>query len=105
MLAMVVLVNLHAADIDEFGTGSESAVKLVQRLLFGCRENGLSFHIHSIGIEGALTTGFRQTDRIEDSFRDTIFSGSGLYFSLTGACVRGQCEIRGKRCQKPAQNR
>lgn len=60
MLPMEVLVDLHAADVDENGAALPGALKAFERLLEPVEVIGLAFDIHGIGLKTSLAPRLRQ---------------------------------------------
>jgi hypothetical protein len=75
ILAMEVLVDLHATNIYQLGARLSGRCKLVQRGIFGRGEEGFSLDVESVGIKRSPATCFRQADRIENAFWDVVFGG------------------------------
>ena len=62
IFTVIIVVDLHAADVDELRAAAAGDVELPHRILFRGRKDRLAFDVHGIGIERALAAGLRQTD-------------------------------------------
>lgn len=60
MLSMEMLVDLHAADVDENGAALPGALKAFERLLEPVEVIGLALDIHGIGLKAPLAPRLRQ---------------------------------------------
>lgn len=106
ILTMIMLVDLHAADIDEPRTTLPCRLESLQGLIARHGEDSPSLDVERIGLERSLSARFRQADGIQDPFRYAIFRRRRMNFPFTGArgCRsfryrRDQAERRQK-CQK-----
>jgi hypothetical protein len=105
ILAMEVLVDLHATNIYQLGARLPGSCELLQCSIFGRGKEGFSLDVESVGIERSPATCFRQADRIENALRNSIFGSGGL--DLTLAETDRRClGARDRRCQSDrAQSR
>lgn len=60
MLSMEVLVDLHAADVNENGSALPGALETLERLLEPVEVIGLAFDIHGIGLKASLAPRLRK---------------------------------------------
>ncbi len=90
ILAMEVVIDLHATHIDELSSLPASRLKGLHGGHRGLREVGFALDIECPGIEAALAAGLRQADRIKDAFRNLVLCCSRLDFFLTGARCHGK---------------
>lgn len=60
VLPMEVLVDLHAADVNENGAAFPGALKAFKRLLEPVEVIGFAFDIHGIGLKAPLAPRLRQ---------------------------------------------
>ena len=97
VLPMKVLVDLHAADVDEFRATLPRGNESTDGLTLAIEEHRLAFHVHRERLKRSLASRFRQTDGIEDAFRYRILRRGGLYFPLTS--TGGRFRIRYRRDQ------
>ncbi len=85
MLAMEMVIDLHAAEIDEFCTLCAGRGKALEDSLGAFLEEGPALDVHGIGLQRSLPARFGETHRIQDAGRDAVF-GSGIDdFTLAGA--------------------
>jgi len=108
ILTMVVLVDLHAADVDELRARSARHIDLPQGVLLGGWKEGLPFDVQRVRVEGSLAPRLGQAHGIEYALGDTVFECGGLNLHLAGAvrrfCARGRrrqcdrCQRRQKKC-------
>ena len=89
VLAMVMMIDLHAAEIDQ-------DLALPTGRLEGCngglrtsRKDGFSLYVQCVGLEAALVAGLRQADRVKDA--------DGYAVAICGAQDFGLAGVRGAR--------
>lgn len=80
---MVVMVDLHAAQINQFAAGSAGPVECLERLRQTPSKNGFAFYIERIGLQRPSPPGFRQSHRIENPDRHAMFAGCSDNLPLT----------------------
>lgn len=109
MLTVEMVIDLHAADVDQLGSSLPSSAEIGHRILDGTSEIGLAFDVHRERAQAALAARFRQTDRIEYPLRYSVFGGCRLYLPLAGSGIdrgagfslgyrgRSRCGL-GRRC-------
>lgn len=68
MLSVEVLVDLHAADVDEDRAAFPRTLESLKRFLQFIEVIGFAFDIHGEGLKAALAPRLGETDRIEDAF-------------------------------------
>ena len=94
---MEMVIDLHASEIDQLGSGRARLVKIRQRLIAGFRKDSLSLDIESPWLKRSLASCLGQTDGIEDAFRNLVFGCSRADFAL--ADVLRSLRARGRDCQ------
>lgn len=62
ILPVKVLIDLHAADVDELRATPPRDNESIDGLTLVIEEHRLAFHVHREGLERSLATRFRQTD-------------------------------------------
>jgi len=91
---MVVMVDLHAAEIDQRLAVAAGVFEVGERFRPASREDGFSFYVQGVGLEAALVAGFRQADRVEDAGRNAVAVGGTQDFRLArvggGVCRPGR---------------
>ncbi|PHK46170.1 hypothetical protein VF13_11990 [Nostoc linckia z16] len=65
LVAVVVMVDLHAADVDQLLALGARGVELVQCLLLASAEEGAPMDVERVGLQRITPAAFGQTDRIE----------------------------------------
>ncbi len=90
LVAMIAMIDLHAAEIDQGLAFAPCRLEGKQRLRTGAREDSFSFYIQSVGLKAALVSGLRQSDRIENAGRYPIAvrGAQDLGFAGIGRCRR-----------------
>lgn len=73
MLPVEVLIDLHAAHIDQDRAAVPGALEGLQRFLKSFKVVGLAFDIHRVGLQASLAPRLRQTDGIKDALRNAEF--------------------------------
>ena len=86
MPGVIVVVDLHAAEIDQLGAAAAGVFEGRDGRAPGGRKYGFSLDIQGIGLQAALVAGFGQADRIEDADRDVVAIGGpqDLRFARVG---------------------
>src|SRR4051794_17996917 len=87
---MIVVVDLHAAEVDQRGAVAAGFLEGGDRCASRCRKYGLSLDIQRIGLQASLVAGLRQADRIEDANGDIVAIRSLQDLRLAGV-RRGAC--------------
>lgn len=72
-----MVVNLHAAEVDQDGALPFGLVENRYRLVRGTGEVGLALDVQRPGLKRSFPAGFGQSDRIKDAFGNLIFAGRG----------------------------
>jgi len=88
---VIVVIDLHAAEIDQRLALSAGVLKRRQGLRTAPRKDSFSFYIHSVRLEATLVSGFRQANGIEDAGRHAVAVGGAqdLGFARVGGRARG----------------
>lgn len=73
VLGMVVVVDLHAAEVDQLDALAARVLEGGTRLRRRTGEDGLAGDVEGIGLQATPDAGFRQTDRVEYSRRYAVF--------------------------------
>lgn len=104
ILAVEVLVDLHASDIDQDCPPFTRPLEGSQCLLQTVEKVSLALDIHCIGSKTSLAPCLCQAHGIEDSFGNAIFGRCGADGALTGSeaglrlrCKADQGERRDRR--------
>ena len=103
--AVIEVIDLHAADVDQPRAAPARFLEARQGLRGRSREMGLALDIQRERAERALAARFRQPHRIENAFGNAVSAGRGLDLPFTGSaaarkrlrCKRGQGERRQRR--------
>ncbi len=95
LVAVIAMVDLHAAKIDQGLAFAPCNLEGQQRFRTGAREDGFPFYIQCVGLKAALVSGFRQTNRIENAGRYLVAvrGAQDLGFAGIGRC-RGRLGYR-----------
>ena len=75
MCRMVMVVDLHAAEIDELRAVSPCLLEEPNGLDPAFGEHCFSFYVQCVGLQAPLPAGFGEADRIEDTGRYAIAGG------------------------------
>ena len=102
LVAVEMVVDLHAAEVDQLGAACPRRLEGLQRLLLVPAEIGLALDIHGIGLQRSLPAGLGETDGIEDAGRDIVFRRRREDFTLAAARRR---RFRGRRRQSAQAGR
>ena len=97
MVAVITMIDLHAAEVDECGSLPFCLVENLDCLFGGVREISLAFDVQRPGLERSLAARLGEADRIEDTLGNLVFAGRGrnLAFADTGRCLG----VKGRDCQ------
>lgn len=87
MLPMEMLIDLHAAHIDQNRAVFSGVLESLQGVLQSVEIMRLALDVHGEGLQASLPSGLRQADRVEDALRDTIFGRCGTDGALTGSAI------------------
>lgn len=88
--AVEMVVDLHAAEIDEHGSLPTCLIEDVERDGRALREDGLALDVECPRLQRSLLAGFRQTDGIENSLRNPVFGGRPVDFPLAKTRLIGR---------------
>ena len=77
-----MMVDLHAADVDQLRAARALGGEALQRLLEAGRMNGAPVDVHVPRAQRAGMAGFGQTDRIEDIERNAVLARGARHFLL-----------------------
>ena len=91
--AVIILVDLHAAEVDQFGATAFGVGKDAQRLGPARREHRLAVDVHGVRLKAAFLSGLGKADGIEDADRDAVFGRRAQNLGLAGI-DRGRCAER-----------
>jgi hypothetical protein len=69
---MIVVVDLHAAEIDQLGAAAPGLFEGRNGRAPGWRKYGFPFDIQRIWLQAALVAGLRQANRVEDADRNIV---------------------------------
>lgn len=116
--AVEVVVDLHAADIDQLSAGLPRLFEFRQRLRQSLREVGWAFDIQRIGMQRAAPAGFGERDSIENTQRHAVLRSCACHLALANkriigliGRVRGSASSRSRRrsggadCQTKCKDR
>lgn len=82
MFAMKAIVDLHAADIDEFGSLPASFRKLNERFLQGSAEKRVPVHIHRISVQYSFFPRFGKPNCIQNRHGYRVFMCCAQHFAF-----------------------
>lgn len=85
LIAVIVVIDLHATQIDEFGALPARIFEDLKRVLARGREDRLALDVEGPGLKRSALAGLRQSHRIENAFRHTVFNGRSGDFALADA--------------------
>lgn len=113
ILSVKILIDLHAADVDQLCAALFCRREGLQSSVLGPGEKRPAFDIECVRIERSLAPRLRQADRIEDPFRYPVFRRRRLdlpFAKASGAAVwryriPGCKSIKGKRRQSASAER
>lgn len=84
MFSVEVLIDLHAADVNEDRAAFPRPLERLERFLQFIEVIGFTFDIHGEGLKAALAPRLGETHRIEYAFGDTELGGGRTDGALTG---------------------
>lgn len=87
MTPVEMVVDLHAADVDELGAGFARLLEFQQGFLQSLRKVGWPFDIERIGVQRAAPPGLGQRDGIKDAERHPIFRRCARHLALANERV------------------
>lgn len=105
-LAMEMMVDLHATEVDQNGTLETCLLEDGKRIIGAVCEDGLPFNVERPGLQRTLLARFSKPHRVEDALRHAIL-GSGpvdLLLTKTGEARLGGAGLR-DRPDRPWQYR
>lgn len=82
---MEVIIDLHAAEVDQLGTARARLLEALQGLALAACEIGLALDVQCVRLQRPFTAGLRETDRIEDAGGNVVFGScrEDLFFTAT----------------------
>lgn len=98
LVAMIAMVDLHAAEVDQGLAFAPCRLEGNKRFRPGTWENSFSFYIQGIGLKAALVAGFRQANRVENAGGDPILVRGAQDLSL--ARIGRGCGVAGGECAR-----
>lgn len=88
VFGVVVVVDLHAAKIDQFLAFPLGNRKRGKGFAPALGEDCLSFYIQCVRLKAAFFPCFGKADRVEDTRRNAVAVGSPQDFGFTSVCRR-----------------
>ena len=92
MLRVIVMVDLHAAEIDQRRATAAGRFESGDCCRPRCWKDRQSLNIQRIGLQAPLVAGLRQADRVEDADGDIVAVGSLQDFRLARVGRGVRCE-------------